>query len=205
MRFSIIIPAHNSALFIQQCLSSIKVQTFSDYEIIVVCDNCEDNTAEIAKSYGAIVKEVNVENDGLARNAGLDIAQGEYILFLDHDDWWINENVLQIINDNIEDYDILAFGFYWGGIGNQGPRSSDERLYPHVWNKCWQRAFIRNIRFPNTFPESDRYFHELAMGQLPEIKEINDVLYYYNYLRVGSISANIGRDINITKRYWGIE
>lgn len=205
MRFSIIIPAHNSASFIQQCLSSIKVQTFDDYEMIVICDNCEDNTAEIAKSYGAIVKEVNVRNDGLSRNAGLNIAQGDYILFLDHDDWWINEDVLQIINDNIKDYDILAFGFHWRGIGDQSPRSSDGRLYPHVWNKCWRRAFIQNIRFPNTFPESDRYFHELAMGHLPEMKEIDDILYYYNYLRGGSISADIGRDIDTTKRYWRIK
>ena len=205
MKFSIIIPAHNSAPFIQQCLSSIKAQIFNDYEIIVVCDSCNDNTAEIAKSYGAIVKEVNVRNDGLARNAGLDVAQGEYILFIDSDDWWISENTFQIISDNMGDYDVLAFGFHWKGIGDQGPRCPDGRLYPHVWNKCWQRAFIGNTRFPNMYPDSDRAFHNIMMNKLPELKEIDDVLYYYDFLRVDTISDVLGRKIETTKRYWGIE
>jgi len=205
MKFSIIIPAHNSAPFIQHCLSSIKAQTFNDYEIIVICDDCTDNTAEIAETYGALVIKTAVKNDGLARNKGLDSACGDHIIFLDSDDWWINENTLQIISNNIGDHDILAFGFHWKGIGDQGPRCPDGRLYPHVWNKCWRRAFIGNTHFPNVYPDSDRVFHNIMMNKLPELKEIDDVLYYYNFLRGDTISDTLGRKIETTKKYWGIE
>ena len=98
MRFSVIIPAHNSEKFINKALDSIKNQTFRDFELIVVCDRCTDNTKAIAESYGAKTIDVDFGRDGLTRNAGLDIAQGEYILFLDHDDLYMHEFVFEEIN-----------------------------------------------------------------------------------------------------------
>ena len=60
MKFSIIIPAHNSAGYIQNALDSVAEQTFTDYELIVVCDSCTDNTEEIAKEYGINKNSVGV-------------------------------------------------------------------------------------------------------------------------------------------------
>ena len=61
-RFSIIIPAFNAEKHIRKALDSIKEQTFRDYELIVICDNCTDNTAQVAWTYGAKVIKVNYGN-----------------------------------------------------------------------------------------------------------------------------------------------
>lgn len=95
MKFSIIIPAYNSAGYIRKALDSIQIQSFTDYELIVVCDSCTDDTRAIAEEYGAKVEEVDCHCDGGTRNRGLDIAQGEWILFMDDDDWWLHEYVLE--------------------------------------------------------------------------------------------------------------
>ena len=83
--FSVIVTEHNSAEWMRKGLDSIADQSFRDYELIVICDRCTDNTAEIAKSYDARVPEITVlEVDfgraGLSRNRGLDIARGECVL-----------------------------------------------------------------------------------------------------------------------------
>ena len=77
MFFSVIIPAHNEENTLGKCLESIKAQSFTNYEIIVICDNCIDNTESVAMSYGVdkIIKG-NFGNDGMARNAGLRKADG---------------------------------------------------------------------------------------------------------------------------------
>ena len=87
MKFSIIIPAYNAADRIHKALESVKSQAFTDYELIVVCDRCTDNTQQIAESYGARTLAVNYGRDGLTRNAGINMAQGEWLLFMDDDDW----------------------------------------------------------------------------------------------------------------------
>ena len=91
MKFSIIMPAHNAAGFFKKALDSIEMQTYKDYELIVVCDACEDNTEEIARSYNAKVYSVDYKNEGPTRNFGLDKASGEWILWIDDDDWWLHE------------------------------------------------------------------------------------------------------------------
>ena len=204
MKISVIIPAHNSALFIEKCIDSIKSQTFTDYEIIVVCDACEDNTVEVVKPLVDKVAQVNFHNDGLTRNAGLALAEGEYVLFIDHDDWYERDDAFEIMMREIEDYDILCFGFYWNGIGHVGPRSGRGPLYPHVWNKLWRRAFIGDTRFKPIFAESDRVFNDEVLIRLPEIKEINDMLVYYNFLKEGSVSYEMGRRVEDAVNYWGI-
>ena len=103
MKFSIIIPAHNAAEHIQNALDSVTEQTFTDYELIVICDSCTDNTEQIAKEYGAITEKVAYHCDGPTRSRGLDIAKGDWILFMDDDDWWLHEYVLEQINSKLTD------------------------------------------------------------------------------------------------------
>ena len=90
-RFSIIIPAYNSANYIRKALESVKSQVFTNYELIVVCDSCMDNTEEVAKEYTDKVIIVNNHCDGPTRNRGIEEACGDYILFMDDDDWWLHE------------------------------------------------------------------------------------------------------------------
>ena len=101
--FSVIVPAHNAEEFIEKGLHSIKMQTFTDYELIVVCDRCTDRTAEIAAGYADKVLIRDFGLDGLARNAGIEAAEGEWLLFMDHDDWFLHEFVFQQIADAIKD------------------------------------------------------------------------------------------------------
>ena len=190
MRFSIIIPAHNAEKYFSNALESITEQSFTDYELIVVCDSCTDNTAEMAREAGAIVEEVEFHNDGLSRSRGLDLAQGEWVLFMDDDDWWLHEFVLEQINSKLsDDIDILAFSFIFSGVKYATPLGNGGNLWPAVWNKCWRRSFIGDTRFPNVHAISDSYFHGDMMRKGGRVVTCDMPLYFYNYLRPGSISA----------------
>lgn len=117
MKFSIIIPCYKVEQYLRQCIESVLAQTFEDYEIILVNDGSPDKTPAICDEYGAQnnnVKVVHKQNGGLsdARNVGLDVAQGEYVMFLDSDDWWDDNDALYKINASITETgdDITIFG-----------------------------------------------------------------------------------------------
>ena len=189
--FSVIVPAHNAAGFIGKCLDSVRQQTWTQYELIVVCDACTDNTAQICREkYHAKVIETNFGLDGLARNAGIDVAQGDWILFLDHDDWWMHEYVLQMLADEIsrkwiDEIDVIMFGFIWKG---RNYIWQERERYIAVWSKCWRRSFIGDTRFPDTPYWSDVDFDKQMFAKNPIYDSFNQILYYYNYLAPGSIS-----------------
>lgn len=191
-RFSIIIPAYNAANRIHKGLDSIKSQTFTDYELIVICDNCADNTAQIAESYGAKAIPVNFGNDGLSRSKGLDVATGEWILFMDDDDWWLHEYVLELIDEKLRYHnnamDVLCFSFIFKGYKYARPNGNRGHHWAAVWNKCWKRSVIGDTRFPNIHSCSDLYFHQDMFAKHLTIIDWDMPIYYYNYLRPGSIS-----------------
>ena len=188
MRFSVIIPAYNAEGHIRKALDSVKSQTFKDYECIVVCDSCTDNTLNIAKSYRFRTAEVDYHNDGLTRSKGLDMARGEYVLFMDDDDWWLHEYVLDQLDRKLRGEDILCFSFIFKGQGYASPRSMGGEHWIAVWNKCWRRAFIGDTRFPNVEAVSDWFFHQEMFNKHPRVEDWDMPMYYYNFLRRGSIS-----------------
>lgn len=91
-RVSVIIPAYHHAAFIGESIDSVLAQTYRDFEIIVVNDGSPDNTEEIIRPYidSGLIRYVWQENQGVAaaRNQGAALAQGDYLSFLDDDDWW---------------------------------------------------------------------------------------------------------------------
>lgn len=191
MKFSIIIPAYNAEHHFRKALDSVKSQTFKDYELIVVCDSCIDNTEKIAREeYGATTWIVRYHNDGLSRSKGLDVANGDWVLFMDDDDWWLHEYVLEQLDSRVgrEKEDILAFSFIFKGVRYASPYSCGGGLYPAVWNKCWRREFIGNTRFPSIHSCSDYEFHVAMMRKHPKIVAWDMPMYYYNYMRTGSIT-----------------
>lgn len=208
MRFSVIIPAHNSEKFINKALDSIKNQSFQNFELIVVCDRCTDNTKSIAESYGAKTIDVDYGRDGLSRNAGLDVAQGEYIIWSDDDDWFLHEFVFEQIDKKLRQEnnpDLLCFSFIWKGVMYANPIAKSGDLYPSVWNKAWKRSWIGDTRFTDVYSISDYYFHNTMIAK-PHTQVIYDMpMYYYNYLREGSISKAMGRNIEGTKKAWRID
>lgn len=192
-KFSIIIPAYNAENHIHKALQSIKSQTFKDYELIVVCDSCTDKTEEIARKYGAVTLSIQAHNDGIARSRGLDEAVGEWVLFMDDDDWWLHEYVLWQLADKLKTLrhiDVLCFSFIFKGIKYAEPRGNKGRHWVSVWNKCWRRATIGDTRFPNIPMCSDRYFHQDMMRKGLNIVDWDMPMYYYNYMREGSQTAN---------------
>ena len=190
MKSSIILPAHNSEAYIRKALNSIEMQTYNDYELIVVCDSCTDMTEYIAKSYGAVTDRVTFGCDGPTRSRGLDLATGEWVLFLDDDDWWVRPDVLEILAGVIDgktvEFDILAFAFEWPNYSISLPRSNNGNYWPAVWTKCWNRNFIGDTRFPNVPMESDFEFWKAMAAKGPRIADLNVVMYHYNYMRKGS-------------------
>ena len=192
--FSVIIPAYNAEEWIRTGLDSIMEQTFEDYELIVVCDDCHDRTAEIAREYTDKVIEVGWHNCGMTRNRGLDEATGDWILWMDDDDQWNDDmafrKIAQAILDYDQDFDVLAFDFVFKGrgIARQGP----ERLYIAIWNKAWKREFLERIgaRFPEVPHSDDVGFAEATHGRA-RFRFLHEVLYYYNYLRIGSITYKL--------------
>ena len=114
IKFSIIIPVYNVSKYLNKCLDSVVNQTYQNYEAIIVCDKCDDNSEEIVDEYvhkyPKLIK-IYEERTGLskARNIGVDKASGDYLLFLDGDDYFQN-NLLEVLNNSIEkDLDLLRF------------------------------------------------------------------------------------------------
>ena len=188
--FSVIVPEHNSSEFMQKGLDSIKRQVFTDYELLIICDACTDNTAEIAREYTDKVFEINAQRCGLARNKGLEEAKGKWILFMDDDDWYMDCMAFQAIADAVGQEDVLAYGFYWKNHGSCMNRP--EQLYTAVWNKAWRRSFIEEhgFRFPDWKHSDDDGFHRLVIPKA-RIAYLNQCLYYYNFLRPGSLTWQI--------------
>lgn len=191
MRFSIIIPAYNSESYIRKALDSIAQQTFTDYELIVICDSCTDRTQQIAEEYGAITKAVHNHCDGPTRSAGLDIAKGEYVLFMDDDDWWLHEYVLWQLDKKLTEEnnpDVLCFSFIFKHWGYATPVRDEwiKQRWIATWNKCWKRKFIGQVRFPNIPFKSDTHFNQNMINKGGRWVDWDMPMYYYNYKRKGS-------------------
>lgn len=109
MRFSIIIPNYNKGDYVRECLDSIFNQTIdkSKYEVIFVDDGSTDNSLEIAKNYDVRLFQTNRKMAGGARNKGIDNAIGEYLIFIDSDDYLYSNDVLEKLDKHITDEDMI--------------------------------------------------------------------------------------------------
>lgn len=123
-QFSIIVPIFNVEAFLRKCIDSILNQSYKDFELILVDDGSQDNCAEICDEYKKADKRVNVlhkSNGGLvsARNAGVALATGNYIGYVDGDDW-VSTDWLEIIQNIIVKYnaDIISYNAYKSTDGN---------------------------------------------------------------------------------------
>jgi glycosyltransferase involved in cell wall biosynthesis len=91
LRFSVLIPTHNREKFVREAVDSVRAQTFTNYELIVIDDGSTDRTQEVLESYGTCIKVVRQANQGpeVARNKGAAVAHGEYLVLLDSDDLFL--------------------------------------------------------------------------------------------------------------------
>ena len=191
--FSVIVPAHNSEFYIMECINSIRKQTFTDYELIIVCDKCEDNTEALARIFADKMIVTEHGMDGLARNAGIDAAEGEWVLFLDDDDWWIHEYVLEELHNAAEKagpfVDMLCFDFIWKDPPAGVPayfRNEADAVNIAVWSKAFRRELIGETRFPPIRMTSDVGFMQKIVEKHPRCYATHMLAYYYNFMRKGS-------------------
>lgn len=192
-KFSIIIAAYNCADRIRKTLDSIKAQTFRDYELIVVCDACRDNTAEIAREYTDKVFEVWNNHPGPTRNVGLDYATGEWIMIVDDDDWLLHEFVLEQLAEHLGDEDVLNFAFVWKNVGVTMPVRPNGCYWPAGWSRVIRRTALGDIRYPRQTPEDLIFINRLLSERILKIKNWDMPLYYYNYMRPGSITDTLNK------------
>ena len=196
MQLSIIIPAYNCADTIENAVASAAF--CQDSEIIIIDDGSSDSTPEKInqlKEKHQNIKIVRQENSGpaAARNNGISIAQGKYVMFIDSDDTFEPE-ITKILSETEKDTDMLIFGFRQNFQSRAedkvysltSPFSIDEyyknNLLNQVWNKVYRRDFINsnNIRFKDYRYGEDRIFNAEILRLQPVVKAIPDVLYNYN-------------------------
>ncbi|MEM6524975.1 MAG: glycosyltransferase family 2 protein [Bacteroidota bacterium] len=225
MKFSIIVPVYNVEAFLPKCLNSILKQSFRDFEVLVINDQTPDNSQvlidEFATKDKRIVPIKHDVNQGLggARNTGISLAKGSYLLFVDSDDW-IAEDALMILSKYIEEkkIDIIKFGFVeiyptrqvdsptlnegyskngWNLIKEE---IQDRAFSPICCRSLYKRSFLEEnkIHFPENVHFEDFSFtiktHLLSKG----ICSIKDHLYFYRKDRDGSIMHKPSpRDIEV--------
>lgn len=185
--FSVIVPAYNSEKYIRNGLNSIKAQTFTDYELIIVCDSCTDNTEKIAREYTNKVYRSTYGSAGGSRNIGMDHARGEWVLFMDDDDWWMNENAFETIAKTCKstNSDIVAFSFIFKDDGY----AKCDKGWIAVWNKAWRNSYLNSkpYRFPTTLFWDDVKFAEEAHPNAT-VTLLDVPLYFYNFPREGCVT-----------------
>ena len=129
--FSILIPVYNVEKYLAECLDSVLAQTFSDYEIILVNDGSTDSSGQICDAYRARhpdrINVLHKENQGLisARRAGLGLAVGQYICFLDSDDYWVS-NALDRLHEILLAKGSDVVFFRWLSVSENGEQLSNK-------------------------------------------------------------------------------
>lgn len=168
-KFSIIIPNYNKEKYIKDCLDSIYNQDISEdkYEVILIDDGSTDNSLEIIKNYPVKLFKTNRKRAGGARNVGLNSAEGEYIIFIDSDDYLSNNFVLKKLDDIITNQDIIFLNFTKNDFGKEEliqekNTSISEKIEKTKLlgcpTKCFKRSLIDNTRFTEYTAYEDVYF-----------------------------------------------
>lgn len=203
---SIIVPVYNEKKYIRQCLDSILNQTYMDFELILIDDGSKDNSSYICDEYALKdnrVKVIHKNNEGLSatRNLGLKISKGEFISFIDSDDW-IAKDMFQILMNNIVKYkaDISC-----GQIvrKNSDVINDDNKVFKEIKtysrneyaklffkvnsrktihyavNKVYKRDVVRNMKFPNGLINEDVEGFFYALKNAKKIVTDSSAIYYY--------------------------
>lgn len=221
MKFSIIIPVYNSEKFLDECLHSILSQPFADYEVICADDGSTDGSLQMIDQYVASdsrVLKLSLNHGGAAaaRNSALDIAHGEYVLFVDADDS-LAEGALQILDAAVGSgiFDIVAFNFqryyesrnttdFGTGLWTAEFKSGwyyfcdvAGKMAPGTFGCVCGRAYSRRLYSELRFDVGLRYHEDLlfavsACERSGAVKMIQDVLYVYRIRESGSVMSTIG-------------
>ena len=199
MKLSIIIPVYNVEATLDRCVKSVVEQTFADIEIILVDDGSPDHCPQLCDEWtqrDCRIRVIHKENGGLsdARNAGLDVAQGEYVTFIDSDDY-IEVNTYTYLMAVAAGHDIVEFPLwrFYGSQQQQFVSFTDTtyndmqeywlqgHAYEHcyAWNKIYRRALFSDVRFPKGRVFEDVATLPLLLEKAHSIRTYDKGCYYY--------------------------
>lgn len=214
MRFSIIVPVYNVELYLEQCLESLRTQDYSDYEVICVNDGSTDSSRKILTAWETRMPQMRVidrANGGLsaARNTGLQAATGDYVVFVDSDDW-VEASMLSTLAKVTDGNDMVCFACrrtdnnahdtlqpeQSGGweYYNRHALEHREVAFVCVWQRCYRRSFLieNNLCFREGILHEDNEFTPRACLKAKKVTVTPDVLYNYR-VRPGSIMTSRGQ------------
>lgn len=208
-----ILPVYNAESTIYRCLDSILKQTYCDYEVIIVDDGSIDNSGKICDSYSLNdnrFRVVHKENAGVAsaRQLGVSLATGEYVIHIDSDDW-IESNMLSDMMNEISDADILVSDYYYNTKHGQtyvrqvDCTTSEELLekiikgevFGSLWHKLIRRNLYQNIKFNTdlTFCEDQLLLFKILTTYQCKVINLHKAYYHYE-CNQGSITQRTDRD-----------
>lgn len=208
---SVIIPVYGVEKYIAECLDSVMYQTYKNLEILVINDGTKDQSAVIAKKYACIddrIKVYDFENGGIsvARNRGIELANGKYVTFLDSDDWIELDMYRDLVEQMEKEHlDMIKCAVY-EVFDDKSKRlikfrskalkqilfmkkSFDAFLYTVVWNGIYTRDLVKKVKFPEGIINEDNYVS--GMYQAFACKQAIIQKAYYNY-RVNSTGISKG-------------
>lgn len=206
---TVIVPVYNVEKYLRRCLDSIIGQTYQNLEILCIDDGSIDNSGEICEQYAARdarIKVIHQENQGLstARNRGLDAAEGEYIAFVDSDDY-ILEDMYKKMLAKLLDYNVDLCVCQWQYEFSDGrqvvkKQNIDPTIYGRkaslefarflyrgnyengvvvaAWNKLYRRALLDKIRFEGRIHEDDA-FNGRIMAKNISVYVMEEQFYVY--------------------------
>lgn len=211
---SIIVPVFNVEKYLSRCINSLVAQDYKQLEIILVNDGSTDSSMTICKEYEKKdnrIKIINQQNQGLsmARNAGLKLAHGKYICFVDSDDW-VEKDYVSYGMNLIKKYkcEMACFGYYLsnGKYKRQMPKlngknisgvcnriegqkllARDVIIASHAWDKVYKKELFDNIRFPANRVYEDVFIMHEVMNNCSRIAYSSKPEYCY-YERENSIA-----------------
>lgn len=199
---SVIVPVYNVEKYLPRCIDSILVQTFTDFELILIDDGSIDSSGKICDEYAKIDSRIRVfhkENGGVssARNVGLDNAKGEWICFCDADDW-VLVDWLQSFSSNFSSHvHFILSGFVSINAGEKQVFYQDnylskeelvancgtKEIWGYLWCKCFKQSIINKfrLRFNANFKiwEDAAFIYEYVK-YVDDFKVLNSAEYIYN-------------------------
>lgn len=193
-KVSIIIPVYNSEKYISKCLDSVINQTYKNIEILVINDGSKDNSINILREYekkDSRIIVIDKENEGVAktRNMGIKKATGEYIMFIDNDDFIDSDYVETYLKNT--DYDIVIGSYKRTDINGEilfKYNLNEDSIWSKYivlapWAKLYKKDFLikNNIEFLNYGIGEDVYFNLLCYSKTNNIKVISDFKYNWFY------------------------
>lgn len=192
MKLSIIVPVYKVEEYLGECVDSLLSQTIDDYEIILVDDGSPDNSGKIADEYAAVnpdmIRVLHIDNggQGRARNFALDIAKGDFVGFVDSDDWVTHDMYEKMYTRAAETgADVVVCDFmerFADGRESMLPASLQDNWLGSAGSSCnkiFRRSFVGALRFPVGLWYEDFYFSAVMLLRSKHTEFIAEPLYVY--------------------------